>query len=51
MVFLDLQSKHTFKQSNIFAQIRALSDLVEKLKPYFEQLPERKEYQVAEFKL
>ncbi len=28
---------------------RALSDLVEKLKPSFEQLPERKDYQVLSF--
>lgn len=30
---------------------KALSDLVEKLKPSFEQLPERKDYQVAKFKV
>jgi hypothetical protein len=30
---------------------RALTDLVEKLKPSFEQLPIRKDYQVAEFKV
>ena len=29
----------------------ALSDLVEKLKPSFEQLPVRKDYQVAKFKV
>jgi heme-degrading monooxygenase HmoA len=29
---------------------RILTDLVEKLKPSFEQLPERKDYQVSEFK-
>jgi hypothetical protein len=30
---------------------KALTDLVEKLKPSFEQLPIRKDYQVAEFKV
>ena len=30
---------------------KALSDLVEKLKPSFEHLPHRKDYQVAKFKV
>lgn len=30
---------------------RALSDLVEKLKPSFEELPIRKDYQIAKFKV
>jgi heme-degrading monooxygenase HmoA len=30
---------------------KALTDLVEKLKPSFEQLPIRKDYQVARFKV
>ena len=30
---------------------KALTDLVEKLNPSFEQLPTRKDYQVAEFKV
>jgi hypothetical protein len=29
---------------------RFLSDLVEKLKPSFEQMPERKDYQILDFK-
>lgn len=29
---------------------RFLSDLVEKLKPSFEQMPERKDYQISDFK-
>ena len=30
---------------------RLLSDLVEKLKPFFEIMPERKSYQVSDFKI
>jgi heme-degrading monooxygenase HmoA len=30
---------------------KVLSDLVDKLKPSFEQLPERKDYQVVKFKI
>jgi heme-degrading monooxygenase HmoA len=30
---------------------KILSDLVDKLKPSFEQLPERKDYQVVRFKI
>jgi hypothetical protein len=33
------------------ADNQLLSDLVEKLKPSFEKLPERKDYQVLDFKI
>jgi hypothetical protein len=33
-----------------YANNRFLSDLVEKLKPSFEQMPERKDYQILDLK-